>query len=447
MMRVMISWLSFLTRSGLFLFIAPLLTASYNEHEILLWYLCATFNTIIFTLDIGFSPTISRYISYALSKPDAGHQSNLPKISLQEALGASNVIYSVLSIFVFSLIAIAGYFYKTDILEASEHGISLWMVFSIASAIQAYSIRGGAILNGHDKVEEQQLISLFVSIYQISTTIAAYLCSLSFDILFALFYVAPLLQNVLQRLVISKRLKLPNKIASVNKLAYREIFSSSWKSGVGMLASVGLFQVSGLYYVAYYNPTIASSYMFTLQLTRALGTLSQIPLYVYLPRLAKNYASGKLDELNRSFEKKLTISSTLYVVASVFVLLTGQLIFELLGATKIYPSHTLLLIMLTGVYIERFGAALTQFYTVTNDIIWHWVNGSTCALIVVLTLILAPSLVEMAFPFAFTIGNLLIFSWVPLHKSKKHFKITHFKFEIILLAGIAIIAAVGCIRT
>lgn len=446
MNRVFISWFSFLVKSGLFLIIAPLLAAHYNDDQLLFWYFCATIYGFIFTLDIGFSPTISRYIAYGLTHaPSNGSSIKIPNLETSEVLGAARKIYNYLTFLIIITCSVIGFAFHQKISFSGGNSQALWIFFTLASAAQVKTIQSTSILNGYDKVSLQQSSSFITSTYQLLAVFIAISFQLSFEYVFLLFHTGTIFQSLFQQYLCRTILKEKNP-SPPSLFCYREILQSSWKSGVGMLMSIGVFQLSGLYYAAYFDKKTAASYMFTLQIARALGSISQVPLYAYLPTLAKYYAASEHQKILTFFSKKLRLTSALYIAGAISFLLIGQPLLTFLGANKISPSNAVITLIFTALFVERLGSAYMQLYTLSNHIIWHWVNGITGTIIIALTFISTPYLQETAFPAAYLAGNLLIISWIPMMKAKSHFNIRDRQGETWLVMGILAIIVFAIIK-
>ncbi|WP_152989132.1 hypothetical protein [Pseudomonas citronellolis] len=444
MKRLVISWLSLLTRSSLFILTAPLLAKNYDADEVLFWYFCATLYGLVFILDLGFSPNLSRYFSYTQSQSKTRHL-NTPDVS--DLLKVSGTIYRSLAFLVGLFLVIIGFAFRSKIFPQphAEH-LYLWIFFILSSTFQILGIRSSTTLNGHDKVSLVQSIYFSTAIVQIVCAGIISSLSLNFSILFLAFHGGTVLQSILLNRAEKKITHSISRTKKVDKKIFKEIFETSWKSGVGMLCSIGVFQASGLYYSACFDARTATSFMLTLQLTRALGTVSQVPIYAFLPKLSREYAEGKLQEVSQFFQSRLTITLALYMLGSVFLVFIAPNALHWLNQPDFIPTSTSFYLMLIGILVERFGAAYTQLYTLSNNVIWHKVNGATCVLIVILAVPFHFLFKSNGFPLAFVFGNLMIFSWVPLRYAKRHFEGMHFRNESFFIICITILSSLLLFR-
>ena len=72
----LMTWGSFLTKSLSLVAVLPLLLTRFSTEEISLWYLFATIIGLQLLVDVGFSPTFSRVIAYAMGGADVGDIKN-----------------------------------------------------------------------------------------------------------------------------------------------------------------------------------------------------------------------------------------------------------------------------------------------------------------------------------------------------------------------------------
>src|SRR6202012_3480933 len=72
----------------------------------------------------------------------------------------------------------------------------------------------------------------------------------------------------------------------------RALWPATWRSGIGVLASHGIIQSSGLVYSQLAPAADLASYLLALRVVTMVSQISQAPFYSKLPRMAALQASG-----------------------------------------------------------------------------------------------------------------------------------------------------------
>jgi hypothetical protein len=87
--------------------------------------------------------------------------------------------------------------------------------------------------------------------------------------------------------------------------------------------------------------------------------------------------------------------------------------------------------MIFAYFFERYGALHLQFYSITNDIVWHIANGVSGIIFIGLSFVFAAVLRIgiISFPLALIISSLSFFAWYSAGKSYKYFNLDFPGFE------------------
>ena len=147
-----------------------------------------------------------------------------------------------------------------------------------------------------------------------------------------------------------------------------------WKTGLGLFLSQGTIFITILYVIENFKLEVSTLFMIYIQYHKAISAFSQVPLYSKIPIYSKMYASKKIEELNTYFTKNMIKSLSLIFFIVILLFITR---FTKFGETIFNTNHGLDLQLLISMYyiIQRLNSSLLQFYSVTNEVIWHKMNS------------------------------------------------------------------------
>jgi hypothetical protein len=429
----MMTWANLLSKTIGLALLLPLVLSKFSENDIVLWYVLTTMVGIGLLFDLGFTPTFVRFIAYAKSgvtieqlcditnKAEAIKKKTSNEDGLQAIFKIINKNYFVISILTFSILLSLGSFFVAGPISESTNPIDGWFSWIIVSSTTAFLLFGNkyvAILHGMKKIADNQRAMMVTSI--LATLIAA--LALMFDA--SLLLVISLYQGIsscsvfLNKRLANKYLFITGKrdektLSSINdkevtKLR-RIIFSSAWKSAVGILMSVGLIHLSGIAAANYLTTADAAMYLLSLQLIRAISSFSQAPFYTKIPDLAGYYAKKNIVNLREISFVAESKSLIFFVLSCLVVGCLFPYADSFFDFNASLPNELLWLLLSLGILVERSGAMHIQIYSLTNNIIWHYVNGITGLVMIALFLFFIGNQGVIAFPLSLLIAYSLFY--------------------------------------
>jgi O-antigen/teichoic acid export membrane protein len=211
---------------------------------------------------------------------------------------------------------------------------------------------------------------------------------------------------------------------------FAAVWPSAWRSGIGILMSYGLIQVSGIAYAQIGETAKVAMYLLGLRLIQTVSQFSQAPFYSKLPLLARLFSAGRLDELLRMAKRGMTFSHWIFTAGFIGLGVAGAPLCRHIGSNAAFPDQLLWSLMGLGFFIERYGAMHIQLYSTTNRIIWHIANGVMGILFILISLALFPPLGIYAFPVGIIAGYLGFYSWFAALHSYRTFKMNFLAFEM-----------------
>jgi hypothetical protein len=107
----------------------------------------------------------------------------------------------------------------------------------------------------------------------------------------------------------------------------------------------------------------------------------------------------------------------------------AAIILPLIGSKIAFPAVEFWIALGFATLIERCGAMHLQVYSTTNDIIWHWINGVTGLLWIVLMIVLFPGIGLYAYPVGMAFSYAGFYTWIATRKSLRSLDVAWWRFE------------------
>jgi len=458
---VLMTWGNLLAKSSSLILLLPLILTNFSSVDIVVWYVYSTIISLQMLIDFGFTPTITRIISYAygglsIREIEKLTISDIKSETIEKRPNYSSIYicyltskYAYLLLVVISLCfsAVIGTWLVSDSLSSSttpnDAWLGWWLVL-IVSAVTLYGNTYVSFLQGLNKVALVQRVQMFMSIMSIISATLTLLMGQSILVVVSAFYAWNLVGVIANKMLTSKYINKSDNNKANFDFFRKIIWSNAWRSGVGVMLSLGLVQFSALIVTKIASPAVPATYMVSLQLVRAASSFSQAPFYAKLPKLAQLYAQSSIDTLVTIAKKGILFSLLTFILITIFIGTFGSYFLEMIGANATFPEKYFWFILSFAFLIERLGASYLQLYSLTGDIIWHIANGVTGILVIIFIFILYNYMNIYAFPLSMLIGYTVFYTPYVIIKSVKVFgqigtKEIYFLFSIFLLGHSIII--------
>jgi hypothetical protein len=432
-----LSLIAVVTRAGFGIVILPLVLKNYHSGDINIWFLFASIMTIQNALDVGFLPTMARYFAYA----KGGNKSGI--IPIQEENEENLIfllyftikkVYNYLSLIIFFLLSTLGTILLYEPLKNSESTQSNFYAWIVLLLVSSFYLRGnkyGSLLLGTNKVAELKFVEIISSIASLTTSIVILSFRLPIAILLINNQIWILFNILLNRMLCKKYYNFlwEANAYQFNSTLFRSILSKSWKSGVGVFFSTGIFQFSGLLYANIGKADYVSIYLFSIRILTLISQIAQAPYYSKIPLMNAYFSKGELVKLLKLSKERISLSMWIFFIIALVLQYFGEFLFTLIGSNISFPPKFYWSVFILAFAFERLGAMHIQLYTVTNNIIWHISNGIAGVLFILSSLVFNNLYGIIAFPMAYLFSNALFFTPFNIYYSSKAFNINIFKFE------------------
>lgn len=432
------TWASFAARSGSLLLVTPLVLAKFSAPEISLWFFLLTLSGLQLMADFGFGPSFIRAVAYAQAgRRTLDSHENLLDAPNGPLLGS---IFRTLQR-AYMRIAMAGLIFGAIFgtwatlrpvaeLANPKEGWIAWGIVLVCNVGMLRNSAYGIWMQGINEVARLRRIETILSF---ATTLGTAIVLFTFPKFIAAVCVAQggaLLSSFwIRALAGNFRPKSNSERATADVSVMRFVWPAAWRSGIGVLMSSAVFQVSGIIYAQYVSPEKAASYLLAMRIMQMIVQISMAPFYSKIPWFAALYGSDDRAALIPAVQKAMARCHWVFMAGVVSVNFVAAPLLHLVGSKTGFVPQSVWLLMGFAYLVERIGAMHMQFYSLTNHVLWHIANGITGSIYLLSALVLLPKVGVVAFPLAMLIGYLGFYTWFSIRLSSRHFGYNVWRFE------------------
>lgn len=438
-----------LSRSLCYLVPVPILYAVRTPAEVSVWLVMTTLLGMQNLLFIGVPHVLVRMLSYADTprKGDTGNGDYEPSLGeLAQFTRAAFLVFSVLLLVLFSTLGTAALFVPISHMGNPADGwLALTMIVALAP-LRVVLLRQLTYLNGRGIVAEARGIDglAWLAGGAVATVGVLLLPSLALMVLIMhlcigvaiILISAPCRDNGWTTLSRGGNIESLRRTLGV-------VWAPIWRTGVGTLMSAGTRQSIGLVVAQYSSPPIAAAYLMAQQAITVLTMLSSAPVLSRLHTMT--YAFRNRDYARVARVAGAATSKSLWIAAglSAVIGLAIPFIRSLPQFETAFVDVELWCILAVTLLIQRNAAAHLQTYSVTNVIVWHWLDGITGIVSMACALIFIPAYGGWGAAMAGLVGILVVYAWCPLVLNHRQFGIPFPAFEVRTALAPAIVFAVS----
>lgn len=437
------TWGSLLTSSLSVVAVLPLVLTRFSPGEIILWYLMMTLLGLQHVVDVGFSPTFSRIISYLaggvgiddLRRPSTKGSGKLDQGDLNRVYSTMRIIYSRLGLAWTLLLLLVGSWALNRPISQVQDPRSAWLAWAVIVGASYVSFRGEqyvSYLIGLNQVAPLRRWEVLATAGSIATSFLVLYFGgglLALVVANQTWQVFKVIRNRwLARSVLDGLMRSFSK-EPLNKKILNDIWPSVWRSGVGVLMSYGVIQSSGIIYAQVGSTADVASYLLAMRFMQILTQFSVAPFYSKIPVYSRLYGEGKKTELLHVAQRGMRLSHWSFVLGFAGTALLAEPLLQCIGSNVAFPSPLLWTMMGLAYFVERFGAMHIQLYSTTNHITWHIANGVSGAIYLGVSFGLLKIIGAYAFPVGILAGYCGFYSWYAARQSYNAFGIKPVAFE------------------
>ncbi len=249
------SWIFNGLRLATGLLLLPLVCAKLSKEELGMYYILYSQVALANVIDFGFSPTILRFVSYAMGGAktiqahgvSTGTGSGPSFLLLWQLFYTTRALYRVMALLVFIILGLWGtYLVELRIQETPAPNVTrlAWLITLIATVLSVYSSWAPVFLRGMDDVLTSVRITVLASVVRFIVAVGLLLAGAGLMSLPLGDLLGSLIQQVMARLTCLRRL---GQRPQIEKVAVwqnlRTMWPNSWR--LGLLSVAGYLTVNG----------------------------------------------------------------------------------------------------------------------------------------------------------------------------------------------------------
>lgn len=414
--------------------------------EIAVWWLLASIMSLQTLADLGFAPTFTRLIAYAMGGANPvgearGHEDQYrrrdgPNWAVVEAVWSTmQVTYARLTVLALLPIACFGTWALVRPMSALDNPDKGWVAWVIVLTVSAAVFRANAFSAYLEGVNQVALLRRWQVLTSVGVIITLFVVLLSGGRLLSLVIASQswAILNAARNWQLARHVndgRLSSfKTGEVDRAMFRVAWPAAWRSGVGSLFSQGVFYASGLVYAQVADAAALSTYLLAFRWIQLISELCQAPFYSKIPVLSRLRAEGRAEDQLKLAQHGMRLALWTYVSGFVTVGILGSTVLHAIGSRVEFASSALWVLLGLGFFIERYGAMHIQLYSTTNHIIWHVANGVTGTVYLIVSIGLLKFIGVFAFPVAVIVGYLSFYSWYAAMHDYRLFNSNFWQFE------------------
>jgi len=424
--------------------VLPLVLVKFPAADIAVWQLFATILTLQLILDFGLSPTFSRMLSYALGGAKVEDLQAMAQIkradktepdiqTVRAVYGTLQWLYTRFGVAILIATAALGTWAinkPVSQMASPDQGWMAWGVVLLTSLAAIWTNAYASAIQGFNQIATLRRWEILTALGQIACSflvlslgggLLLLICVTQAWVVFNMWRNRKLVLHIEPRLKDCPHQRHPIVLAA--------LWPATWRSGIGILMSQGIIQVSGVIYGQLASAAEVASYLLALRVITTISQFSQAPFYSKLPSMTILYAQQNIAEQTRLARKGMAMASWVYTLGTMGVALTIAPALTFIGSKVHFVSPTLWCLMSLAFFVERVGAMHIQLYSVTNHIVWHIANGITGCIMLALAYGLYPSQGIAAFPIAMLAAYSLFYTVFAMYKTSTTYKLSLLKFE------------------
>jgi O-antigen/teichoic acid export membrane protein len=439
------TWGNFVVRAGSFLIVLPFVLRVFSAAEVVVWYLFSTIIAMQWLLDLGFGPTFSRAVSYAMAgardvrefrtvNENCGNGS--PNWTLLgDVVAGMRRVYGLLAIASLLVIAPLGTWALVKPIAAVSDQPDAWVAWILIAALYPGGLWANVYVNfleGTNRVALVRRWDMLLGLISIVGSVVALMLGGKLLALACVVQGCAMLRIVRDRALCRwiddgrfRRLGRERPAAEVIKA----LWPSTWRSGIGSFFSYGMIYGSSLIVAQITNAAAAASYLVSLKLIDSVAQFSMAPFYSKLPLLARKRAEGDLDGLVAIARRGMTYAYWAFLMGFLLLGLLAPTLLAQLGSNVAFASPGLWALLGLAFFIHRFGGMHAQIYSTTNHITSHIADLVSGLIFMVVSALLVRRIGVYALPLGMLCGYLGFYAWFTAHQSYASIQTTFLAFE------------------
>ena len=341
-------YLSQFLQYGAALLVLPLLLIKLTSAELGVWYVFMTISALVTMLDMGFTPTLARNVSYVLGGARQLLKNGLEVIDvpgtvdyglLKVVIKTARKIFMLIAIGAGALLATLGSWYILHVAHdqvEQQTVLIAWAIFVVATIINLYYKYYTPLLQGRDLYTAFYKSSAIANIVYVAVTAVLLQLELGLISVSIGFLASALVGRWLSwRYFYDDAFKLQVQQATEASVSSTEIFETlwhnAWRLGLGVIGAFFILRANTLLSSIYLGLATTAAYALTLQVFSVLQSVSTVVFNVQQPTLARYRVINQRKELVKTMEMGLVCALGLFILGVLLLLWLGSPLIKWIG--------------------------------------------------------------------------------------------------------------------
>lgn len=419
-----------LARAGSFLLPVPSLYLI-STPAAAFWLLATTLVSLQNLLFLGVPQILVRMLAVA----NSGAERSVGDVSLGDLAKLMRLVFTAASIVITLLMLTAGSLAIAKLAGQTEEPFaawSAWLILVLGTPIRIVILCRLTFLNGIGEVAKPRLedaIAWTVSgiLATIVLAVTQSLMLMALATLLPIVVLATLLRRMAGQSGWETALSAPASLP-LRKVA-KQVWAPCWRAGLGALLSTGSRQGGGVALAQLASPTLAAGYLLAQNIISVIMMLSAAPMQSVLHQMAVHFARAESARHVLLAEKARARSLWIAGVLAGLVAVALPLL-NVFNVGEGLPRSEIWAMLALGLFLQRYGAAHLQHYTITNHVLWHWLDGVSGVINILLCIALIPNFGGEGAAAAYLISIISFYAWMPSVLVAKRFGVYWKKSEL-----------------
>lgn len=444
---VVMSWANQMSKVLAQAVILPIMFVKFNEPETNLWLLFLSLFALTNLGDIGFNSSFVRLYSYAYGgagRKELKSYSDPNKLLskrttdwnvLADIYQTSKIIYSLLTLFVFIILAVISFFLFRKPISEISHPLDGYFALTFSIISICFFFIGhiyDTYIQGLQKVADYQRWQGILGFLSIGLSIISiYLFNNIFYLVIAYRcpYILSFFVNKLLLMNILKKLSVPQLKGEYSKLIFDSIWPAAWRTGIGKFTNYGIVEFSGLILAQFSSTLVTSNYLLSVRVLQMIKRFSNVFINSKIPKMALLRSNGQIKALENIVSRSYSNSNWFFVIIFSFIISFAPILFELINSSQYFSKPYLWYLMGIAFFADRFGNNHLQIFNTTNIIVGHKLSAISGIIQILFIFLTYKFLNIYAFPVGIALGYILYFNWNSAKLSYQSLKSNFVDFE------------------
>ena len=412
------------------LLLLPLVLRKLSTEELGMYYVLLSQVALAPVIDFGFSPTILRFVSYAMGGAETIQAHGVSKGTgagpnfslLWQLFFTTRALYRVMTLIVFVILGAWGtYIVELRIHETPSPDVTrvAWVITIIATVLNVYSSWAPVFLRGMNEVLLSVRITVLASVVRFVLAAGLLLAGAGLMSLPLGDLTGSLIQQVIARRACLRRLRRQPPPAKADVWQnLRIMWPNSWRLGLLSVAGYLTVNANTLICLSVLGLAANARYGLSIQLLGVISGMACVWTQVKWPLIGQQRARHDYTAIQRTLWPRMWLQYLTFLAMAAGLLLCGQPLLQMFGSGKqLLPLPWLALLAINS-FLETQVGIWGMLISTENRIpfLWPSVAGCLLSFALSLTLIHTTSLGLGAFVLAPLLAHSLFNYWYwPLH--------------------------------